>query len=136
VFFNFKPIRSNLSCALYLVFLVLSLSSSAQTWNWAKGEGDIGNDASNSITLDDNGNAYITGNLAGRADFSGTIYQGRGIYDVFIAKYDPSGNLLWVKTAGGADNDQGNAIKYHNNFIYLTGFFNDTAWFESTMLVS
>jgi hypothetical protein len=130
--FPFFRVKYLLTC----LFCALSFNSNAQSWNWAKGEGDIGNDASNSITLDDNGNAYITGNIAGKADFSGMVYQGRGVYEVFIAKYDPQGNLLWVKTAGGSDNDQGNAIKYRNNFIYLTGFFSDTAWFETTMLIS
>lgn len=121
-----------LSCLLCLTSYV----SLAQSWVWAKGEGDIGNDVANSVTTDTYGNTYITGNIAGKADFSGTIYQGNGIYEMYIAKYDPAGNLLWVKLAGGADNDQGNCIRWNKGFLYVCGGFSDTAFFESTALIS
>lgn len=118
------------------MLLSFSCVSQAQSWAWAKGEGGIGSDAANSVSLDEQGNVYVTGNIAGGANFSGVGAQGRGIFDVFIAKYDPQGNVIWVKLAGGDDNDAGAAIKYKNGFIYITGYFNDTAWFENTMLLS
>jgi|ERR1043165_9540142 hypothetical protein len=122
-----------------LLFVTLSLAHTAlyaQTWNWALGEGDIGNDASNGVTTDLNSNTYITGNIAGKADFSGTIYQGNGIYEMFIAKYAGNGSIIWAKLAGGAGNDQGNAIKWKNGYLYVTGFYEDTATFESTQVIS
>lgn len=120
------------SCALSLVCNFCF----SQSWLWAKGEGDIGNDASNAVTTDIYGNSYITGNIAGKADFSGTVYQGNGIYEIFIAKYDPSGNLLWVKLAGGSGNDQGTCIKWKNGYLYLCGSFEDTAFFENVSVIS
>jgi hypothetical protein len=110
--------------------------ANAQGWQWAKGEGDIGNDVANAVTTDDNGNSYVTGNIAGKANFSGTVYQGNGIYEVFVAKYGPTGDLLWVKLAGGRGNDQGNAITFSNGFVYVCGSFEDTATFGSTALIS
>ena len=121
-----------LSCVLCLISYV----SPAQSWVWAQGEGGIGNDASNAVTTDISGNTYITGNMAGKADFSGTVYQGHGIYDVFVAKYDPAGNLLWIKLAGSSGNDQGNSIKWKNGYVYVCGSFSDTAFFENTSLIS
>ncbi len=125
---------------LYINFLflfsILCNSSNAQSWAWAKGEGGIGSDAANSVTLDEQGNAYVTGNIAGEANFSGVGALGKGIFDVFITKYDPQGNVLWAKLAGGDENDAGSAIKYKGGFLYVTGYFNDTAWFENTMLLS
>lgn len=121
---------------IILVLWLFAVSADAQSWMWAKGEGDIGNDASNSVTTDAAGNTYITGNIAGRADFSGTIYQGNGLYEIFIAKYDASGSLQWVKLAGGDRNDQGTCIKWKDGFLYLCGSFEDTAAFESTTLIS
>lgn len=122
---------------LLLIFSLFCFGiNSAQSWVWAKGEGGIGSDAANSITLDELGNAYVTGNIAGSANFSGVGAQGRGIFDVFITKYDPQGNVVWVKLAGGDDNESGNSIKYKNGYLYITGYFNDTAWFENTMLLS
>jgi len=131
--------KLHLPLATFVLSCLLCLASNvslAQSWVWAKGEGDIGNDVTNSVTTDTYGNTYITGNIAGKADFSGTIYQGNGLYEMFIAKYDPSGNLLWVKLAGGVDNDQGNCIKWNKGFLYVCGGFSDTAFFESTSVIS
>ena len=55
---------------------------------------------------------------------------------MFITKYDNSGNIAWVKTAGGKQNDLGKAIKYWNGALYLAGVFEDTAYIENTMLIS
>lgn len=121
-----------------LLFLLLALppSNHAQYFVWAKGAGHVGNEAANAVAVDENGNTYITGNLAGMINFDGTFYQGKGLYDVLLAKYDAAGNLQWVKTAGGKRNDQGNTLKYRNGFLYIAGFFEDTAWFENTMVLS
>lgn len=121
---------------LNIAFSFLFLFTYSQQWLWAKGEGDIGNDAANAVTVDDAGNTYITGYIAGKADFSGTIYQGKGIYDMYIAKYDLAGNLLWVKLAGGTGNDLGSSIKWQNGFLYVCGTFENTCYFETTALVT
>lgn len=119
-----------------LLFCSIIQTASSQSWVWAQGEGGPGSDAAKSITVDEQGNTYITGNIAGFADFSGTTYQGRGIYDIFIAKYNSQGGLLWVKLAGGDNNESGNAIQYKNGFLYLTGYFNDTTWFGGNRMIS
>lgn len=119
----------------FVLFLLVPVSAFSQNYIWAEGEGGIGNDAANSVAVDDQGNSYITGNIAGKAEFNGTEYQGKGVYDVFIAKYDVSGNLLWVKTAGGNKNDMGSVIRYKGGQLYIAGYFTDTAYFESTVLI-
>lgn len=126
---------------LRLLVLLLGLAGTAytgraQNWQWAKGEGDIGNDAAFGVTVDNAGNSYVTGNIAGKADFSGTVYQGSGIYDVFIAKYGPAGDLLWVKLGGGPGNDQGNSIKWSNGYLYVCGSFEGTATFSGSTITS
>lgn len=73
------------------------------------------------ISIDRAGNCYITGDC-GKATFYGnnnslsiTSY-GNGNGDVFIAKYDSTGNILWVKRFGDSLNtDWGNAIKTDKN---------------------
>ncbi|MCX6200042.1 MAG: T9SS type A sorting domain-containing protein [Bacteroidetes bacterium] len=121
---------------LFLFSFFCLTPGSAQSWAWAKGAGGIGSDAANAVTIDEHGNIYVTGNIAGIANFSGVGAQGKGIFDVFITRYDPQGNVVWVKLAGGDDNDAGTGIKYKGGFLYVTGYFNDTAWFETTMLLS
>ncbi len=117
------------------LFLGSTCFSFSQNYVWAKGEGGIGNEVANSVAVDEAGNVYLTGNLAGMGNFSGTIYQGKGVYDVVIVKYDAAGNLVWLKTAGGDENDQGNVIRYFNGYLYVGGYFTDTAWFENTLLL-
>lgn len=123
----------------YIAAIIICLFAwhiQAQSYVWAKGEGGIGNDNAGAITLDEQGNSYITGNLAGSINFSGTEYDGKGVYDIFITKYDVNGNVVWVKMAGGAGNDQGKSIKYYNGSLFVAGLYEDTAYFENTMLVS
>lgn len=128
--------RHTISLLGLLLFCSLTITTQAQSYVWALGEGGIGNEAANSVTADEAGNVYMTGNLAGDGEFSGTDYFGKGLYEVIVAKYDAAGTLQWLKMAGGKRNDQGNTIKYANGFLYVGGFFEDTAWFENTMLVS
>lgn len=133
-FLSFDGMKFRLLSLIALI--TLSVYSQAQNYVWAKGEGGIGNEAANSVAVDEDGNTYITGNLAGDGEFSGTHYYGKGIYEVILVKYNSAGALQWLKMAGGKRNDQGNTLKYANGFLYVGGFFEDTAWFENTMLVS
>jgi hypothetical protein len=120
----------------FAVFVCLHFTLQAQNFAWALGAGGIGNEAANGVVVDEVGYTYVTGNLAGKGEFSNVEYEGKGLYDVLLAKYDAAGNLVWLKLAGGKRNDQGNAIRYAGGFLYVTGFFEDTAWFENTMVIS
>ena len=67
---------------------------------------------------------YVTGCYSDTADFSGHLVSSAGITDIFIAKYDTSGNFIWVKHGGGDDDDFGKAItidSYEN--VLVTGTF-------------
>ncbi|MFH6772749.1 T9SS type B sorting domain-containing protein [Gaetbulibacter aestuarii] len=103
---------------------------------WAKTWGGTGDDASgeNDIELDSNGNIYLTG------AFNGTVVFGSGEpnettlngnnSDIFLAKYDANGALIWAVNAGGANNDSGRNLDLDSNGnIYLTGNFYNEATF-------
>jgi len=109
---------------------------------WAKGAGgSSGRDIANSVATDASGNACITGNF-----FSDTCFFGSYALvdadlwhnDFFIAKYDPSGNVLWAKRSGGTDNDQGNGIATDAaQNIYVEGmFFSSSITFDSYTLTN
>lgn len=58
-------------------------------------------DVSYDIYVDPNGNAYITGTFQNSATFGNTVLSPThtASNDIFIAKYDASGNLIWAKYA-------------------------------------
>ena len=61
--------------------------------------------------------------------------------DIFVAKYDASGNVLWARRAGGndpgGDTDSGSAIVLNGaGDSFITGLFIGTADFGSTVLTS
>jgi hypothetical protein len=73
------------------------------------------------------GNCYVTGAFGGHVDFGGTTLPNSGDTrgeDVFVAKYDQNGKLLWARQAGGEDDDVGLdiAVDALGN-CYITGSF-------------
>lgn len=98
--------------------------------------GGIENDYSSALAVDRNGNAYITGSFEVKASFTSkkkTINRvSTGDFDIFIAKYNSDGSLLYVNTIGGVDSDSGNAITADDfGNVYVTGYFSGMCDFDS-----
>jgi hypothetical protein len=97
---------------------------------WAKGVGGAsGDDIGSGIGLDGNGNIYLTGYFQGtNLDFdpgAGTAnLTSAGVFDIFIAKYEASGNYVWANRVGGtsADISYGLALDGSGN-MHITGYF-------------
>lgn len=96
----------------------------------------VGGDIGYAITVDKNGNSYITGQFQGSASFGTNTLTNWGQLDIFIAKYDSNGNCIWAKDAGGTGQDYGKSIFVDNNGkLYLTGIFlSAIAHFNTTQL--
>ena len=102
---------------------------------WARRAGGISTDAAYGIAVDGSGNSYITGDFFGSASFGSTTLTSAGSLDFFMAKYDAAGNIVWVKRAGGTDDEYGYGIVVDGSGnSYLTGAFYGTAAFGSTTL--
>jgi len=102
---------------------------------WAKNGGGSSFDRGNSISTDLKGNSYVIGNFWETANFGTLELTSIGLYDIFIANYDSSGNCIWVENAGGTFNDFGFGIstsRVGNN--YITGCFEDSAAFGAITL--
>lgn len=114
-----------------LVFVMFTGQLIAQTpqWQWVQQGGSnaaIGNDQRqriNDMVVDEVGNVYVTGIVAGlNIPIGDTVYQGVGSADVFVAKYNCEGKLEWADVAGGNGIDRagGIALDDHGN-VYMNG---------------
>jgi hypothetical protein len=70
----------------------------------------------------------------GNADFDPgpgtTVLPSNGGWDVFVLKLDPSGNLVWVRSCGGIEEDHASEITADSGGLYVVGRFRATVDFD------
>lgn len=103
---------------------------------WAFPIGNNQDDACLSVAVAASGNIYVTGYFENIADFSGTsmtsfVISSSGGRDIFLAKYDPAGQLIWVRRAGSTSDDEGWGVCLNTNTVFITGYFFGSASFGS-----
>lgn len=105
---------------------------------WAKSAGNTDDDYGKSIISDSSGNVYVAGYYKSSITFGGTTLTTAGIDDIFVVKYDTSGNVLWANSAGGAYGDQALSIAADNSGnVYVTGsFYSPTFTFGTISLTN
>ena len=106
---------------------------------WAKSAGGINNDYSTSVVIDESGNSYITGYFSSTSLIIGsTTLTNTGSWDIFRIKYDNQGNVVWAKSEGGTNDDEGKSISVDvNGNTYVTGrFVSSSISFGNTTLNS
>jgi hypothetical protein len=107
---------------------------------FVKAFGSAGNDIGYSAAVDGSGNVYVSGYFSGTVDFDldNTVTgdtktsAGSSTIDAFLAKYNSSGTLQFVKTFGAANSDAitGVATDGSGN-AYVTGQFQGTVDFDA-----
>ena len=99
------------------------------TGDFAVTAGSSQDDEGRAVAVDALGNSYVTGSwfyADGAADSTVTSYG-----DIYLAKFDASGNLLWQLDIGGPGDDRGNAIALDTaGNVYITGMFQKTVDFD------
>jgi len=89
------------------------------------------------LTTDPEGNLLITGCFVNRSVFGNKVLVSVGNYDIFLAKYNRAGDLLWLQQAGGQDFDMANMI--HTDTIgnvFITGYFTGGCFFDNYIVKS
>jgi len=115
---------------LIISFAIFGITNAqSASFLWAKSAGGTSYDEGNCISTDANGNVYVTGYFQSPSiTFGTTTLTNTGAFDIFVVKYDASGNVLWAKGVGGTKDDVGNGISTDaNGNVYVTGFFYSTS---------
>jgi len=78
------------------------------------------------IAADAVGNAFVTGMFGNsQLDFGTYTLTNNGNTDAFLAKYDPTGNLLWATNPNCVSDDVSNSVTTDDaGNSYITGFYN------------
>lgn len=104
---------------------------------WGAAAGGFGADVANSVAVDGDGNAFVAGYFTGTASFGTNQLVSSGARDGFVAKFNPVGQLLWVRRMGGVGFDVVNAVAADTNGnCYLAGAFEGIATFGTNMLTN
>lgn len=104
---------------------------------WLRRPGGTERDSAQSIALDATGNVLVTGFFRGIGKFAPLESNSAGHRDVFVAKYDPTGTLIWIRRAGGLLIDEGRGISADpDDNILVTGGFEGEASFAQDMSIT
>ncbi len=98
---------------------------------WSRSFGGPHSECPASITISKKGEIYVIGTYHGMVvaeTFSTPVQQ--GVCDLFMIKYDTDGNLQWLKSGGGADQDKvwEMTIDDHDN-IFVSGAYDSPGTF-------
>lgn len=89
------------------------------------------------MTADNASNIFIAGYFSETIEVAGTSITSVGDRDAFLAKFNTSGTLQWIKTGGGTYDEAINDLVCDDaGNIYATGFFTESATFGGQQLTS
>jgi hypothetical protein len=88
-----------------------------------------------SVSVDTIGNSYTAGYFQGTVLFGSIQLISHASSDIFIVKYDSSGNCLWAKQAGGISGNNSYSIATDiNGNSFITGTYTGAAIFDTNKL--
>jgi hypothetical protein len=115
-----------------ILFLTLSnVPAEGQSFQWLSRIGGPSSDPTplrpdelvNDVATDDQGNVYVCGRTRANSNINGLSFNTYGGNDIYVAKFDCDGSLVWVQVAGNPD-DRDNGISLALDGlgnIYMTG---------------
>ena len=108
------------------IYLLKLNSSFAFQWvkRFAVDNGEAGPAIGTAVTVDEDGNVYTVGEIAGTFDLGGGTQALGSNEEAYIVKHDSSGTFQWSKTFGGVggyDNRVQDIVIDSNDFIITVG---------------
>jgi hypothetical protein len=108
---GFVIVGATNSFSLGSVDVLIAKFDSSGNYLWTRTFGGSGNDQGSSIVQTEDGGYMVTGDT--------NSYSAGGDSDVFLAKLDALGNLIWMKTFGGTKEDSGRQIIRTKDGAYM-----------------
>ncbi|HEX2786460.1 MAG TPA: SBBP repeat-containing protein [Ignavibacteria bacterium] len=112
---------------------------------WLKSYGGKQSDEVGDMSVDPDGNIYLTGHFGKVATFGGYEYKAFSEIngDAFIVKLDEGGEVKWLKQIGGKGRGGQNSLQFGNTisvskskYIYAGGWFLGHVRFTDTVITS
>ncbi|MCX6256989.1 MAG: choice-of-anchor L domain-containing protein [Bacteroidia bacterium] len=105
---------------------------------WAKRYGGAGADNCNNIACNNSGFVFITGNYSSTSvSFGSTVLSCSTPPNVFTAKFNTNGTIVWVKAGIGSGADYGNGIACDTNGnVFICGTFDGSTFSSDGMTLS
>lgn len=89
----------------------LTVDAPRADWAWARRAGtDRGESAYVSLAVEPLGSVYLTGIFLDTMQMGTQLLTNAGSYDMFLAKYDATGRVVWGQRGGGVDWDSAEAV--------------------------
>ncbi len=116
---------------------VLKLDGATGDHVFSRQIGDVGDDYGSGVGVDANDDIFITGRFQGSIEL-GQELTSTGGSDIYLAKLDPDGAVLWSTSYGGDGEDGPHdlAISPEGGDIVLLGYMSETVDFGDYPLVS
>jgi len=89
------------------------------------------------LSVDADGNAWLAGNFSPTVFYQSDTLNSQGADDVLLAKLNPDGQILWIKTAGGVNSETVNTLAFDaGNQLFFAGAFDIQTNFDADTLTS
>ena len=129
-----RPVAMAVAIGTVLAVTFLPSSTLAADAKYGFALGGSNSDNGDDIAVDTDGSVYVVGDFSGQADFgpgsSTQIIAAQGVTDGFVAKYGPTGDLVWVFGLGGTGQDDARAVVVKGAHVYIVGDFEGTVDFD------
>ncbi len=102
--------------------------NSAGDFLWARYGGGLNGDQLLDIAVDNEGNIIVTGGFQGIFTLEDNVQeysiQSEGMVDVYLIKFDREGQVIFLKSFGGAEEDSANSVAVDSTGnIFITGSY-------------
>jgi len=140
--FDPGPGKAQLSASGQSQDIFLAKYDPAGNYLWANKIGGSGDDIPAKVIIDPEGNIYIAGwYQSAPCDFDpgpGNLnLPTAGLTDMFFARFDPEGNLVWANRVGGAGYDGIHDMVFDNDGnLLITGYYNGDVDFNPASGIS